>query len=340
MGYSTWVAPGVLFAALSACGGEEASGASGSGGSAETAGSAGTATSGVAGASAGGAGALAGSGPTGGAAVGSGACGGPYEAAIPVLQEDALGFVISGISLTADELEIFYARNEAADLVTPPVVVRRTRTNKYAMFDAMEPLTMLAGVCGTKLRVNPDISEDGLTLYVTCTDRVEDPSLSPGKSPLRVARRADRTSPFVLASDPVGDVYASAGLSADQLTAYTDGEIPDEPPRMFVRQSEHENFGAGQAIPGITTPLRSPDISASGLQLFGAAVAPGAKVSSIYRFSRPSSDMPFGAPELFGLGLAEPLPSVGAANITPSCALYLVGSASNAPYTVYRALPK
>jgi hypothetical protein len=339
LGYSNWVVHGVLLIGSSACGGEEAArGPSGGGGSA---GSAGAPTSGVAGASSGGAGALAGSGPTGGAAVASGACGGPYGAAAPFLQEDAPTFVISGISLTADELEIFYARNEAADPVTPPVVVRRSRANKDAMFGAIEPLTMLGGVCGTKLKVNPDISEDGLTLYVTCTDRVEDPSLSPGKSVLRVARRADRTSPFVLASEPVGDVYASAGLSADQLTAYTDGEFYDTPPRMFVRQSEHENFaGAGQTIPGITTPLRSPDISASGLQLFGAAVALGATVSSIHRFSRPSSDTPFGAPELLELGLPDPPPSVGGANVTPSCALYLIGAASNTPYTVYRALPK
>jgi hypothetical protein len=41
-----------------------------------------------------------------------------------------------------------------------------------------------------------------------------------------------------------------------------------------------------------------------------------------------------------GVLLEDPPPSVGGANVTPSCALYLIWAPSKTPYTVYRALPK
>ena len=153
MGYSHWVARGVLLVGLSGCGGED--GAAGPSSSAGTAGNAGTTTSGGGGSNSGGAGALAGSAPSGGATVAGGSCLRPYAAAVPVFTEDVLGIPINGISVTSDELELFYARTDSVDLDTPPRVVRRTRTSTSAMFDAAVPLPALDGVCGTRLRVNP-----------------------------------------------------------------------------------------------------------------------------------------------------------------------------------------
>src|SRR6185503_15023561 len=116
-------------------------------------------------------------------------------------------------------------------------------------FGPVEPLLELADVCGANPYVNPDVTDDGLTLYVTCTQDVE-LGLSEGVSPLRVAHRPDRNSAFTLETEPVGGVFASAGISADELTAYTDGEIFDTAPRMFTRASKTESFGEAQAVPG------------------------------------------------------------------------------------------
>ena len=84
------------------------------------------------------------------------------------------------------------------------------------------------------MRANPDISEDGLTLYVTCT-REMPAGMSEGVSLLRVARRPDRSSDFTLEAEPAGGVFGAAGISADELTAYTDGEFFGTAPQLFTR---------------------------------------------------------------------------------------------------------
>ena len=252
--------------------------------------------------------------------VGNGSCSGPFGAAMPVLLEEPM-VSINGISVTADEREIYYARQTAGEL--PAVVVRRTRASKGEMFGAVEGLPTLDGVCGANPRVNPDISDDGLTLYVTCTADVE-LGLSEGVSPLRVARRADRSTPFTLDPEPIGGVFASAGISADELTAFTDGEIFDTAPQLFTRASKSESFVGPQAVPGLATPFRSPDISSDGLSLFGATRLAAGGFSAIARAQRASKDAPFMAPEQLDLQLGEV--GIGAPNITPSCSLYLIVS--------------
>lgn len=321
---------------LVACGGEAAENPKMSGGSAgmpAAAGSGGTPSTGgseSAGSSSGG------DSGSGGASVAASSCAGAFGPAQPVLVVPT-GTSVNGVTVTADELELYYTSEVREDPAAVPEVVRRRRAGKGEMFGQVETLPELAGVCGDKRRINPDISEDGLTLYVTCTSVVD--SGSEGISPLRVARRESRSQAFVLDAAPIGQVFASAGLSSDELTAYTDGEVFDTAPQMFTRASKTASFVGPQPVPGVSVPFRSPDISSDGLSLFGAAAdatsATGA--SAIFRANRASKDAPFSAPERLELQITET--AVGAPNITAGCALYVITVGTEGTI-VQRALPQ
>jgi hypothetical protein len=329
--------------ALAGCGGDDAppkqmgGGSGGSSAGSSMGGSSMGGAPGTGGANAGGTGgstAAAGSGTGGSLGAGGGSCHGPYGQLQLVLAEET-EFLMNGISLTADERELYYSREENSIRE----VVRRTRASAGDMFGAVEPLPALAGVCGEAMRVNPDISEDGLTLYVTCTQEMP-PGMSEGVSPLRVARRRDRSSDFTLEAEPIGGVFASAGISADELTAYTDGEFFGTAPRMFTRATKTEAFTGPMAVPGISNSgLRSPDISSDGLSLFGAITTPD-ETLRIVRAQRDSTDAPFAEPTLLDL---QPLPAgvaMGAPNVTASCLLYVIARLMDGQYTVYRAVPE
>ncbi|HYJ08049.1 MAG TPA: hypothetical protein VEX18_03550 [Polyangiaceae bacterium] len=327
--------------ALAGCGSDDAppkQAGGGSGGSSAGSSQGGApVTGGVnAGGMTGGSTATAGSGTGGSSLAGSGSCHGPYGQPLLVLAEepDAL---INGISLTADERELYYSREKNA----MQEVVRRTRASAGDMFGAVEPLPALAGVCGDLPNVNPDISEDGLTLYVTCTAEMP-PGMSEGVSPLRVARRADRSSDFTLEAEPIGNVFASAGISADELTAYTDGEFFGTAPQMFTRATKAEAFSGPMEVPEIrNTGLRSLDISSDGLSLFGAVMID--EVTRIARAHRETEGAAFSEPVPLDLPLDLPMMpvalGVGAPNVTAGCLLYMIVRLMDGQYTVYRASP-
>jgi hypothetical protein len=245
------------------------------------------------------------------------------------------GFQMNGISLTADELELYYSRGTSDGALLVQSIVRRKRSTTNEMFGAVEALPELAGVCAANQRVNPDVTDDGLTLYVTCTQDVES-GMSEGMSPLRVAHRSDRSAAFTLAAEPIGSVFASASIAADELTAYSDGEIFNTAPQMFTRATKTASFGAAQPVPGVAVPLRSPDISNDGLVLFGGATPAGASGSAIHRAVRASKDAPFGALEALELQLPA-MVGVGAPTITPSCSLYAIVVLPNVGHTLHRA---
>lgn len=317
------------------CGDDGAAPAKGAGGASGSAGAAsgGTISGGTGGVAA--AGSSAG-GSAGSTALGSGSCLGQFGVAAPVVNEP-MPVRINGVTVTADELEMYYARHEAVDTVLP-TIVRRTRASRSEAFGAVEVVAGLEGVCAEGMpRVNPDISEDGLTLYVTCT--VDVPSgQDEGRSLLRVARRPDRASAFALEAAEIGQVYAAAGISADELTAYTDGPAFDTEPVSFKRTAKTGDFSQSVVDLGITTSFRSPDISADDLSLFGAANTGVESTIGIYRATRASKDMLFGAPQLLELGV--PHPGIGAPNITPSCNLYFVVIVPAQGQAVYLAAPQ
>jgi hypothetical protein len=164
-----------------------------------------------------------------------------------------------------------------------------------------------------------------------------DIGLPEGVSTLRVASRPDRASAFTLQAEPAGGVFASAGISADELTAYTDGEIYNTAPRMFTRTSKAESFGSEpQPIPGIDVPFNSPDISNDGLVLFGAARGVSGNGSTIFRALRNDAGGSFAAPLELNLQLL-PIGSIGAPNITPSCTLYMVSAPLGGGQAMYAA---
>jgi len=256
-----------------------------------------------------------------GGTIGGKACQGNYGPLTPVFTEPS-PYTINGPSVTADELQLFYSRggDSGPDVLTQ-LLFYRTRTSTTEAFGGAQPLPELADVCMPEDHVNPDISEDGLTLYVTCTKRTE-LGLPEGTSQLRVARRKDRASPFVLDAEPVGAVFASAGLSADELTAYTGGEIWGTAPQLFSRSSKAEKFGANQPVPGFTSPLNSPDISADGLTLFGAAPPEPTVHQLVWRATRSSLSEDFGPASILDFGFPDNI--FGAPNVVPSCSLYMV----------------
>ncbi len=318
-----------LLATLGGCGSEDAPSSDTRGSSA---GSSGAAAGGMGG---GGASAMAGSssaGATAGAgAVGGGSCSGTFGKAYAVFAEDQ-GFRMNGISLTADELELYYSRTYSG--MPTPSVVRRKRASKTEPFAAPEYLQELTSACRADQHVNQDVTDDGLTLYITCTDMVEI-GLPEGVSTLRVAHRPDRNSAFTLQAEPAGGVFASAGISGDELTAYTDGEIYDTAPRMFTRASKTESFGEAEPVPGIDVPFNSPEISNDGLALFGSASPLAGSGHAIFRALRAEPNAPFQAPAQLDLQLVAL--TMGSPNITPSCTLYLIVAGPGASYIVYAA---
>lgn len=318
-----------LLMVLGGCG----DGASSSDTRGNSAGSSGAASGGM-GMGGGGASATAG---TSSAGVGSGgsamgrSCSGAVGPAAAVFTE-AVGVRLGGVGLTGDELEVYYVQRLGD---APPGVVRRKRASKDAPFGGVETLPELADACRPDQHVNQDVTDDGLALYVTCTDMV-DIGLPEGVSTLRVARRPDRASAFTLQTEPAGGVLASAGISADELTAYTDGEIYNTAPRMFTRATKAESFGGeAQPIPGIDVPFNSPDISNDGLVLFGAARAASGNGNAIFRALRDDASGAFAVP--LELDLQLPAGTIGAPNITPSCTLYVVLAPLDGGNSVYAA---
>ncbi len=269
----------------------------------------------------------------GGTTAAAKACTGSFAAPALVFTEDPQ-FWVNGVSLTGDELELYYSQSVRGTPMLQQSVVRRTRASSAMAFGPATSLLELAGVCLPGQYVNPDISEDGLTLYVSCT--VDVPTAqSEGMSPLRVAHRADRNAVFALDAEPAEAVGASAGLSADELTVYADGEIFGNPPQMFTRASKSEKFGATQPVPGLTSGLISLDISDDGLAIFGSANLPPDTGRVLARATRASIDAAFEPPLKIDLQLTG---AVGAPNITPACTLYFVYIMPGAPgSSVYAA---
>lgn len=308
-----WAMLGALLVTLSGCGGDEQGASpavSGSGGMPSASGAGGVASGGVA--------ATGGSGGAAGGPLANSTCTGHFPAASQVFVEETM-IAMNGLSVTADELELFYTRGERG--TTEQILVARKRASVSQPFGAFEVLPGLEGACVSPQRVNSDISEDGLTLYITCTDDVST-SQSEGMSTLRAARRSSRAGVFTLDPVAVGSVQASSGISADELAAYSDGQIFGvEPPRMFTRQDKTQVFASGQAVPGIGTPLGSLDISSDSLVLFGAAARASGTGRGIFRATRSAPDATFGALEELELGLPGTL---GSANITPRCSLYMI----------------
>jgi hypothetical protein len=272
----------------------------------------------------------AGSLSAGGGAAPARGCTGGYDPP-QLLFDEAPLFYLGSPSVTADELQIFYSQGVSANPGVEQTVVFRTRESQTEPFGPTQLLPELAEVCPPSHEYRyPDISEDGLTLYVTCSAV----RASSGPSILRVSRRQAASGSFVLDPEPLGFVLPAAGLSADELTAYTSGEMGAAQPHLFARPSKNESFGPAQPVPGFATPLHSPDISADGLTLFGSLRVEGTPDTTLRRASRTSIAQDFGPPEELDFGM--PMPKTGGPNVAPNCNLYFATSVTTVQLARYR----
>ncbi len=227
------------------------------------------------GSSSGGSGAGGTSGGTGGAAVTGGAsamqrCEGSFGASQTLFNfKAAIG---SSLSVTADELEVFYVHvNPTAN--THDIAVLK-RTSKSTAFSGATVVSELQATCAAENYPSLDVSDDGLRMYFTCLD---------GPAPLRFATRASRSAAWVVDADPIGTVGDSITVSGDELTAVAVRDLSmNARPDAYVRASLPEGFGAATAVGGVDETFLNPDLSYDGRVLFGAIrAAEGYRISFV-----------------------------------------------------------
>lgn len=178
----------------------------------------------------------------------------------------------SSLSVTADELEIFYVHvNSTAN--THEIAVLK-RTAKSAAFSGPSVVSELQAACATEDYPALDVSDDGLRMYFTCLD---------GPAPLRFARRASRSAAWVVEADPIGTVGDSITVSGDELTAVGVRELSMNPrPDAHVRASLTAEFGSASGVRGVDESFLNPDLSYDGRVLFGVILPPeGARISFV-----------------------------------------------------------
>jgi hypothetical protein len=178
----------------------------------------------------------------------------------------------SSLSVTADELEVFYVHvNPSAD--THDIAVLK-RSSKSAAFSGPTKVSELQAACAAEDYPALDVSDDGLRMYFTCLD---------GPAPLRFAKRASRSAAWVVDADPIGTVGDSITVSGDELTAVGVRDIDTNArPDAYLRASATQTFGVATAVAGVDEKFSNPDLSYDGRMLFGVVVTPeGARLSFV-----------------------------------------------------------
>jgi hypothetical protein len=251
----------------------------------------------------------AGKGGTGGAGGSAGAdpgtdCSTAAFGAPTLLFNGETGEIPQSLSITGDDLELFY---ELEDRTNGSTIVVRRRATRDDDFGAPEVVSFdVPNVCDLAVGPSIDVSDDGLHLYTTCVNTDVTPIL-PG--PIRVAKRSSRSTPaFTVDPMTYGMGNVSLSVSADELTAFfSDYTNIDAPvPLTATRSALTEPFGSAGPIPGVTGDvLRQPELSSDGLVLFGS-IDEGTGLSHLVRYSRTSKDGDFGMHSASGL----PVPPV------------------------------
>jgi hypothetical protein len=237
------------------------------------------------------------SGTGGGGAAGSGGgkqaeCDGTFSTLETVFAAD-MNQIPGALSVTADDLELFYS-------VTGRVFVRKRTSTSQAFSDPVG-LSEIDGLCAqTETPVNPslDVSEDGLRLYVTCTD---------AEGPLWLATRPDRNSSFEPAAESLGTVGASISISSDELVAFSSTTNGGDAALLrSERAATGQPFSAPVRVAEITGSFRHPELSGDGLSLFGVVAKDPSQPLDITNWrlavaSRTSPSGSFSAPSFAGL---------------------------------------
>lgn len=274
---------------------------------------AGSPTSTTGGSSSGGTGAGGTSSATGGSVEGGGTpsmqrCEGSFGASQTLF---SFGMnVASSLSITADELELFYV--DVATSADTHVISVRKRSSKSATFSAPAVVSDLQATCAAENYPALDVSDDGLRMYFTCLD---------GPAPLRRASRASRSAAWVVDADPIGTVGDSITVSGDELTAVGVRELTSNPrPDVYGRATTDQAFGSAMAVAGVDESFMNPDLSYDGRVLFGVVrLTEGARISFV---SLEDGFSATAAPSTVGM----PTPAPGATlvddytpTLTPDC---------------------
>jgi hypothetical protein len=289
-----------IVAVIAACGDDGAStnptGGAASGGAG---GSAATASGGAGGSAATASGGTGGDASGGMAGANSGGCSGvfgPHE----LVREDP-GLSIGTPTLTADELELFYVQ-ESSDIQSAVVVLRRA--SPAAPFSVPQAVPELS-VCQMGEAQSLDVSADGLRIYFSCHQE------GYKSAALRLASRAQRSSPFVPDPDPIGMVGLSIDVSRDELIAFSSANGAEQVPKVYTRPSLDDSFGGDEPVPGIEVDLLNPELSPDGLALLGAVRTDLQHSLTVARRSSPSEA--FSAQSADGL----PAPPAGESYASP-----------------------
>jgi hypothetical protein len=255
--------------------------------------------SGTGGASGGGGSGTAGDAGTGGGATQPVGCIGDFGA--PELVLSATTRKLGSVSVTADELELFYV--EQSGLGMPEVYKSSRRGSINEQFVAGVPIAELNEQCAEPNR-SIDVTDDGLRAYIGCA------ADALGPETIYVAERANRTAPFQVRSGAVATSGRGWSIGGNELTAVSSGVPFGEPPLLFTRSAITATFGAGSGIPGLSdVAWSSPDVSNDGLSLFAAAAG------ELVTAKRSATDQPFAT----GSALPFPSSTYGSPNITRDC---------------------
>jgi hypothetical protein len=221
---------------------------------------------------------------------------------------------LGGPSITADELDLYYAQG-----TTSAGFVVRTRSSPDEDFGDPTSVPGLTD-CDTPYG-SVDVSDDGLRIYSACW------TVFTSTSDVRIAERSSRNEPFV-DGGVVGQIGASPSVSHDELSLYSSG-LDLVGPLVAKRDFVEGPFGSSDTVPGLeTSGLTNPDLSSDELVLFGN------QAGALGYHARDSSSDPFGDFVAY-----ENMPeNPGSPSVTPDCqAMYFVGVAENGGRGVFRA---
>jgi len=237
----------------------------------------------------------------------TGDCTGTFGTPTLIMDEGPSKIPAQSLSITGDDLELFYEVPGPAQ----GVMVRARATRDAPFGDAQEIAPAVFDFCPLEEGPSIDVSDDGLRLYMTCViTTVANPDDPFAPAPIYVAERASRnTLDFVRRPDPLGMGGISISVSSDELTAfwsdYTDTSNPTV--LMGTRSSWTAAFSSGTEPLGLNhAVLRYPELSTDGLHLFGSLKT--GELTSIVMYTRASLSSDFRSPSSEGLPVTPTLP--------------------------------
>jgi hypothetical protein len=215
---------------------------------------------------------------------------------------------VASLSITADELELFYVELSPDGQDNFISVLSRSARSAAFMGPPVR-VPALQAACAPGDYPSLDVTNDGLRIYITCLD---------GGSPLRTAARASRSADWVVAPDPVGMVGDSISVSDDELTAAAVVDLATNAPRpvLYRRGSRSEPFGNAETVPTVNDSFMNPDLAADGRQLFG--VGTGSNGRSRILVSTRTSTQVYPAPSYEGMPVPPSAIASSVSDFTPT----------------------